>query len=107
VIEDVAYDGLVEEVLLWRRSRVCVAALTYRANRPKITTAEPRSAPQRELTTPPRQTRHGFQNLITEIGLGNAELVVSLEASRLARTACSLRKANASMVPQAYRWTYE
>ena len=29
--------------------------------------------------------RHGFQKLITEIGLGNAGLVVSLDASRLAR----------------------
>ena len=29
--------------------------------------------------------RHGFQKLIAEIGLGNAELVVSLDASRLAR----------------------
>jgi DNA invertase Pin-like site-specific DNA recombinase len=29
--------------------------------------------------------RHGFQKLIAEIGLGNAGLVVSLDASRLAR----------------------
>jgi hypothetical protein len=29
--------------------------------------------------------RHGFQRLITEIGLGNAGLVLSLDASRLAR----------------------
>jgi hypothetical protein len=29
--------------------------------------------------------RHGFQKLIAEIGLGNAGLVVSLHASRLAR----------------------
>ena len=28
--------------------------------------------------------RHGFQKLIAEIGLGNARLVVSLDASRLA-----------------------
>ncbi|MET4022034.1 recombinase family protein [Bradyrhizobium sp. S3.2.12] len=30
--------------------------------------------------------RHGFQKLIAEIGLGNAGLVVSLDASRLARS---------------------
>jgi len=29
--------------------------------------------------------RHGFQKLIAEIGLGNAGLVISLDASRLAR----------------------
>ena len=29
--------------------------------------------------------RHGFQKLLAEIGLGNAGLVVSLDASRLAR----------------------
>ena len=29
--------------------------------------------------------RHGFQRLIAEIGLGNAGLVLSLDASRLAR----------------------
>jgi DNA invertase Pin-like site-specific DNA recombinase len=29
--------------------------------------------------------RHGFQKLIAEIGLGNAGLVVSVDASRLAR----------------------
>lgn len=32
-----------------------------------------------------RVERHGFQKLIAEIGLGNAGLVVSLDASRLAR----------------------
>src|SRR3954451_19690269 len=32
-----------------------------------------------------RGERHGFQKLIAEIGLGNAGLVVSLDASRLAR----------------------
>ena len=37
--------------------------------------------------------RHGFQKLITEIGLGNAGLVVSLDAY----SACSLLMANASM----------
>jgi DNA invertase Pin-like site-specific DNA recombinase len=29
--------------------------------------------------------RHGFQKLIAEIGLGNADLVVSVDASRLGR----------------------
>ena len=32
-----------------------------------------------------RTERHGFQRLIAEIGLGNAGLVLSLDASRLAR----------------------
>jgi DNA invertase Pin-like site-specific DNA recombinase len=54
--------------------------------------------------------RHGFEKLIAEIGLGNAGLVVSLDASRLARNnrdciscssfarslACSSPTANAS-----------
>ena len=34
---------------------------------------------------PAASERHGFQKLIAEIGLGNAGLVVSLDASRLAR----------------------
>nr|WP_244978903.1 hypothetical protein [Bradyrhizobium pachyrhizi] len=42
--------------------------------------------------------RHGFQKLIAEIGLGNAGLVVSLDASRLARNNRGLASASRTVL---------